>query len=101
MVNFTNIPDRIYLSPRLKEAIINWLSDRLSLELELVDVDKIENLDELIAFMLEDDDNLLFNFRVREPAFAMGKNAQHACENYSPEIYDEDEIIFTGYWQHF
>ena len=50
--------------------------------------------------MDEDGQNLLFNFRIRDPEFAMGRNAQHACENYERDVYEEDEIVFTGYWQH-
>ena len=90
----------VSLSLRLKNSIIDWLFENLSLEITLEDIDKIDRLDELIAYMIEENYNLLFNFRIRDPEFAMGRNAQHACEHYERDVYDEDDVIFTGYWQH-
>ena len=91
---------KISLSLKLKNSIKEWLSDNLSLEITLEDIDKIERLDELIAYMIDENYNLLFQFRIRDPEYAMGENAQHACEHYMPNIWEEDAIIFTGYWQH-
>lgn len=89
----------ILLSPRLKMVIVEWLNDKLGIEIDEEDVKKIERLDELIAFMLEDYDDLVFEWRIRDPVFAMGRNLQHAYENFEPDIYDDDEVIFTGHWQ--
>ena len=100
MMNSESIVETISLSLRLRDTIIDWLFDRMSLEISREDVANIERLDELIAFMLEDDDSIIFQFRIRDPEYAMGRNDQHACENYMSDGYDEDEIVFTGYWQH-
>lgn len=95
-----NTLEKISLSLRLKNSIIDWLFENLSLELISEDIDKIERLDELIAYMIDENYNLLFQFRIGDPVYAMGRNAQHACENYMSDGYEDDEIIFTGYWQH-
>jgi len=88
----------IIISEELKSCIVEILNDRFDLEVNNLDLEKIEKFDDFLIALLSGR-NLRFQFRVRDPEFAWGENSEEALEHFEPIIYDDDEQLFTGDWE--
>jgi len=89
----------IFLSQRLIEAMLTWLDENCSLEIDEKELLEMINLQDLIACMIEGQDKLSFMWRIRDPVFSWGSNLMEAYENVLSSDYDDDEVIFTGEWE--
>ena len=99
MLSLKSFSKQISLSPKLIDAMLEWLDEHCSLEIEEDELLEMPDIPDLITCMIEGNNKLRFAWRIRDPVYAWGKTLQEAYENNLPCDYDDDEVIFTGKWE--